>query len=203
MVQNDPRPFMFHQSNLTGDRLLYPVVLGALQAYRAVYAANAPVVNQRLSGAGAAMNSQDQWAQTLSGGTVSGYVQGSTVTITGPSGTSVPLTMPAGTKVGTSGGAAFGASYAQELSAYTTLGSGSLTLVLKATPYAGGTTTAAKTATSTRAVKSTAAINAAKNPAALPTGKQGDAILNAVNGPAATTSGKKATTSGKKATARP
>jgi hypothetical protein len=192
MVQNDPRPFMFHQSNLTGDRLLYPVVLGALQAYRAVYAANAPVVNQRLSAAGEALNSQDQWAQTLSSGSVTGYVQGKTVTITGPSGTSVPLTMPAGTKVGTSKGAAFGASYSQELSAYTTLGSGPLTLALKATAYAGGTTTAAKTATSTRAVKSTAAINDTKNPAALPKGKQGDAILNAVNGPAATTSGKKA-----------
>ncbi|HEY1643382.1 MAG TPA: hypothetical protein VGG35_22045 [Streptosporangiaceae bacterium] len=192
MVQNDPRPFMFHQSNLSGERLLYPVVLGALTAYRAVYATSAPVVNQRLSGAGAALNSQGQWAQALGNGTVSGYVQGTTVTITGPSGTSVPLTMPAGTKVGTSKGAAFGASYAQELSAYTTLGSAPLTLVLKATAYAGGAATAAKIATTTRAVKSTATINAAKNPAALPKGKQGTAILNAVNGPATTTSGKKA-----------
>jgi hypothetical protein len=94
--------------------------------------------------------------------------------------------------VGTTRGAAFGASYASELSAYTTLGSSALTLALSATPYKGGATTAAKIATTTRAVKSTAAINAAKNPAALPKGRQGTTILNAVNGPAATTSGKKA-----------
>jgi hypothetical protein len=195
MVQNDPRPFMFHQSNLTGDRLIYPVVLGALTAYRGVYATNAPIVNQRLSAAGAALNSQDKWAQTLSGGSVSGYVQGNTVTVTGPAGTSVPVTVPASTRVGTSKGAVFGASYAQESSAYTTLGSGPLTLVLKTTPYAGNATTAAKTATTTHAVKSTAAINATANPAALPKGKLGTAVLNAVNGPA--------TTSGKKAAAQP
>ncbi len=62
-VQNDPRPLMFHQSNLTSDRLLYPVVSGVLSSYRAVFAGNAPIVNQRLSAAGAAMHSQDQWAQ--------------------------------------------------------------------------------------------------------------------------------------------
>jgi len=120
-VQNDPRPFMFHQSNLTSDRLLYPVVSGVLSSYRAVFAGNAPIVNQRLSAAGAAMHSQDQWAQASAAGTVSGYVQGSTVTISGPSGTSVPVTAPNGTKVGTAKGAAFGSAYGGELSAYTTL----------------------------------------------------------------------------------
>jgi hypothetical protein len=82
-VQNDPRPFMFHQSNLTSDRLLYPVVNGVLSSYRAVFAGNAPIVSQRLSAAGAAMHSQDQWAQATAAGAVSGYVQGSTVTTLG------------------------------------------------------------------------------------------------------------------------
>lgn len=190
MVQNDPRPFMFHQSNLTNDRLIYPVLNGALSAYRGVFASNAPIVNQRLSAAGTALNNQDKWAQTLGGGSVSGYVQGKTVTITGPSGTSVPVTAPAGTHLGTATGPTFGASYGQELSAYTTLGPGPLTLVLKATPYAGGAAIAAKVATTTRTVKSTAAIDATKNPDALPQGKLGTAVLNAVNGPAVTTSGK-------------
>jgi hypothetical protein len=191
MVQNDPRPFMFHQSNLTGDRLIYDVLNQALAAYRGVYAGSAPIVNQRLSAAGAALNRQDVWAQTLSAGSVSGYVQGSTVTITGPAGSSVPVTVPTNTKVGTSKGAVFGSGYALENSAYTTLGSGPLTLILKTTPYAGGTTTAATTAATTQTVKSTAAINATQDPAALPTGQLGTAILSAVNGPA-TTSGKKA-----------
>jgi hypothetical protein len=192
VVQNDPRPFMFHQSNLTGDRLLYPVVNGVLSGYNAVYAASAPIVNQRLSAAGAALHSQDTWAQTSGAGSVSGYVQGNTVTITGPAGTSVPVTVPNSTKVGTTKGAAFGSAYGGEMSAYTTLGSGPLTLVLKATPYQAGSATAPATAATSRATKSTPAINATQNPAVLPKGKLGDAIINATNG-AGSTKGKNAT----------
>jgi hypothetical protein len=187
VVANDPRPFMFHQSNLTSDRLLYPVVNGVLSSYRAVYAASAPVVNQRLSAAGAALHSQDQWAQASAAGTVSGYVQGSTVTITGPSGTSVPVTAPTGTKVGTAKGAAFGSAYGAEQSAYTTLGSGPLTLALKAAPYPGSTAAAPATAATSRAPASTSTINTQRDPAALPKGKLGTAIINATSGPAAVT----------------
>ena len=183
-VQNDPRPFMFHQSNLTSDRLLYPVVSGVLSSYRAVFAGNAPIVNQRLSAAGAAMHSQDQWAQASAAGTVSGYVQGSTVTISGPSGTSVPVTAPNGTKVGTAKGAAFGSAYGGELSAYTTLGSGALTLALKAAPYPGSPASAPSTAATSPDPRSTPAIDTARDPAALPKGKLGTAILNATSGPA-------------------
>ena len=185
VVQNDPRPFMFHQSNLTNDRLLYPVVNGVLSSYRSVFAANTPIVNQRLSAAGAALHSQDQWAQASS--TVSGYVQGSTVTITGPSGTSVPVTVPNGTSVGTARGAAFGSAYGGEMSAYTTLRSGALTLVLKAAPYPGSTASAPNTAATSRTVTSTPTINAVRNPGALPSGKLGSAILKATSGPAALT----------------
>jgi hypothetical protein len=184
VVQNDPRPFMFHQSNLTGDRLLYPVVAGVLNDYNAVYSTSTPIVNQRLSAAGTALNNQDVWAQALGAGTVSGYVQGSTVTITGPSGTSVPFTAPTGSRVGSTRGALFGSAYGGEQSAYTTLGAGGLTLALRSAPYPGGPANAPKTAVSTHAVKSTATINAARNPAALPSGKLGSAIVKAVNGPA-------------------
>jgi hypothetical protein len=185
VVQNDPRPFMFHQSNLTNDRLLYPVVKGVLDSYQSVFAANAPIVNQRLSAAGTALHNQDAWAQNS--GSVTGYVQGTTVTITGPNGTSVPVTAPTGTKVGTATGPAFGSAYGGEQSADTTLGSSPLTLVLKSTPYPAGATTAPTTAATTPATKSTPVINAAKDPAAVPQGKLGDAVTNAVNGPAVTT----------------
>jgi len=185
VVSNDPRPFMFHQSNLTGDRLLYPVVSGVLSGYRAVFAASAPVISQRLSAAGAALHSQDQWARAAA--TVSGYVQGSTVTITGPSGTSVPVTAPAGTTVGTARGAAFGSAYGGELSAYTTLGSGGLTLTLKAAPYPGSTASPPATAATSRAPVSTPTINKVRDPAALPAGRLGAAIMKATSGPAAVT----------------
>src|SRR3984885_16213759 len=127
-----------HQSNLTGDRVGWPLMRGVLSDCRAVFAGNTPLVNQRISADGQSLNAQDIWAQALSAGAVSGYIQGNTVTITGPSGTSVPVTVPNATKVGTTKGAAFGTAYAGERSDYTTLGSGPLTLVLKAAPYPRG-----------------------------------------------------------------
>ena len=156
-----------HQSNLTGDRLGYPMMDGVLSAYRAVYAGSAPILNLPLSGDGAALHAQHVWAQALSGGTVTGYVQGNTVTITGPPGTPVPVTVPTGTRVGTAG-AAFGTAYAGEHSDRTTLGSGPLTLVLGTTPYPAGQGTAAPTAAHSPLTRSTRAINARVNPSVVP-----------------------------------
>jgi hypothetical protein len=187
VVANDPRPFYMHQDNITGDRLGYPLMNGVLSDYRAVYAANTPIVNQRISADGQSLNAQDIWAQTLSAGTVSGYIQGNTVTITGPPGTSVPVTVPNGTKVGTTKGAAFGTAYGGERSDYTALGSSPLTLILKTAPYPGAAAGATPAVTGTPdtaapAVKSTPAINARENPAALPKGKLGTAVQQATGG---------------------
>ena len=182
MLENDPRPFYMHQDNLTGDRLGYPLMNGVLSDYKSVFAGNTPIVEQRMSADGESLNAQGIWAQTLSAGTVSGYIQGGTVTITGPSGTSVPVTVPNGTKIGTSKGAAFGTAYAGERSDYTTLGSGPLTLVLKTTPYPSGSAVAATTAAKSPKTRSTSAINDVVNPLAVPKGKLGSAILKATEG---------------------
>ncbi len=182
MLENDPRPFYMHQSNLTGDRLGYPLMDGVLSDYRSVFAPNAPIINQRMSADGGALNAQDVWAQALSAGTVSGYIQGKTVTITGPAGTSVPVTVPNGTKIGSAKGAVFGTAYAGDHSDYATLGSAPLTLVLKTTPYPAGPGAAAPTGTRSRLTRSTSAINARVNPAALPKGRLGSAILKATGG---------------------
>jgi hypothetical protein len=128
VLDNDPRPFYMHQSNLTGDRLGYPVMDRVLAAYRAVYGASAPVVNLPMSGDGAALHDQALWAQALRAGTVSAYVQGRIVTVTGPPGTQVPVSVPAGTTVGSATGPAFGRPYAGELSAYPRLGAPPLRL---------------------------------------------------------------------------
>jgi hypothetical protein len=135
VLDNDPRPFFLHQSNLTGNRLGYPVMDGVLGAYRAVYGASAPVVNLPMSGDGAALHHQALWARALRAGTVSAYVQGSTVTISGPPGTQVPVTVPAGTQVGSAAGRLFGGPYANELSGYAMLGSQPLRLALPSAPY--------------------------------------------------------------------
>lgn len=132
VLQNDPRPFYMHQTNLSQDRLAYPVMGGVLSAYRAAFNANTPVVNATMTQEGQALQAQGQWAATQSAGTVSGYVQGTTVVITGPSGASVPVTAPNQTKLGT---ATFGSSYAGERSAYTTLGTAGATLTLPATLF--------------------------------------------------------------------
>jgi hypothetical protein len=135
MLNNDPRPFFMHQSNLTGDRLGYPVMDDVLSAYRAVYGASAPVDNLPTSGDGTVLRDQQLWAQAVKAGDVSAWVQGNTVTISGPRGTTVPVTVPAGT---TAGGQAFGSSYADELSAYTTIGAQPLKFTLSSSPFGNG-----------------------------------------------------------------
>jgi hypothetical protein len=136
LLNNDPRPFFMHQSNLTGDRLAYTVMDSILSAYRAVYGPSAPIINLPMSGDGVVLHDQQLWATALREGLVTAWVQGNTVTISGPPGTTVPVTVPAGTTVG-SGGPAFGSPYASELSDYTTLGSHPLKLVLSSAPFSG------------------------------------------------------------------
>lgn len=135
VLNNDPRPFFMHQSNLTGDRLGYPVMNGVLSAYRAVYGASAPIENLPMSGDGVVLRDQALWAQARIAGAVSAWVQGNKVTISGPPGALVPLTVPAGSRAGSAAGPAFGSPYAGELSGYTTLGSQPLTIVLRSAPY--------------------------------------------------------------------
>jgi hypothetical protein len=142
VTANDPRPFYMHQSNLTEDRLALQAVAGVLTAYRAAYANSTPVVSQTQTAAGQVLKKQDTWAQAKSG--VTGYVQGNKVTIIGPSGTSVPVTVPNGTAV--NGGGAFGEAYAGERSGYLTLGAASTVLTLSA-PATTLTTTAPPTTT--------------------------------------------------------
>jgi hypothetical protein len=131
LINNDPRPFFMHQSNLTGDRLGYPVMDGVLSAYRAVYNSSAPILNLPMSGDGVAMRNQQLWTQAMSAGTVTAWVQGNTVTISGPPGTPVPTTVPAGT----GGSAGFGSSYGGEQSGYTRLGEQPLRIVLGSAPF--------------------------------------------------------------------
>lgn len=132
VLGNDPRPFYMHQSNLAEDRLALQAVGAILSAYRNGFAANTPVVDQTLTDSSVALQQQGAWAQTRAAGTVTGFVQGGVVTVQGPAGTPVPVTVPAGTTV--AGGGSFGAAYAGEQSAYTTLGASPTTLTLPSTP---------------------------------------------------------------------
>ena len=132
VLNNDPRPFFMHQSNLTADRLGYPVMDGVLGVYRAVFNSTAPIVNFPTIKDGEILRNQQLWADAVKAGKITAWVQGNTVTISGPKGTPVPLTAPTGTKLGT---AAFGESYSHEVSAFTVLGSQPLKFTLPSAPY--------------------------------------------------------------------
>ncbi|MFD5079290.1 hypothetical protein [Streptomyces sp. NPDC058371] len=120
-ISNDPRPHYAHQSNLSEDRLLYPVLDEVLADYRALYADNTPLENPRQSAIGTELKYRAGWQSAVDNGSVSAYRVGTTVTVTAPSGTHIPVTAPVGTKKNTLlGTTAFGTPYAGELSAWTT-----------------------------------------------------------------------------------
>jgi hypothetical protein len=135
LLGNDPRPFFLHQSNLTGGRLGYPVMSGVLAAYRAVYAAGAPVVNLPMSGDGEALRRQSVWAGSLRAGSVTAWVQDRDLIISGPPGTLVPVTAPPGTRTGVAAGPEFGAAYGAARSAWVRLGDHPVRLALPSAPF--------------------------------------------------------------------
>jgi hypothetical protein len=128
VIGNDPRPHYVHQSNLTDDRILYPVLNGILDTYGAAFATNCPVVNLRMSAIGTELQREAAWRTAVAAGTVSGYIQDGKVTISAPSTLDLALTMPEGTKKAS---VAWGEKYAGERSAWDK--GSAITLTLPAT----------------------------------------------------------------------
>ncbi len=98
ILSNDPRPFYAHTSNMTDDRLLYPLLESILGTYRAAFTPATPLVNLTLTQAATVLNEQKQWA-TTGADAVTGYVQNGQITVTNTAGVSVPITAPAGTTI--------------------------------------------------------------------------------------------------------
>jgi hypothetical protein len=121
IVANDPRPHYVHQSNLAEDRILYPMLEHILGEYRAAFATNAPLVDNRMADLGAELKRQHDWRVVMNN--VTAYIQDGKVTIESPNGVAVPITAPAGAQ-DTSGlpegqsGDPFGDLYAGERSGY-------------------------------------------------------------------------------------
>ncbi|MGW8768092.1 hypothetical protein ACWGN5_37075 [Streptomyces sp. NPDC055815] len=121
VLGNDPRPHYVHQSNLAEERLLYPVLDRVLADYRALFAANAPLVNPAQKDVGTELGRRAAWDQAVAAGKVTAYRIGTTVTVKAPSGVTVPVTAPEGTrKKLLLGSTAFGTAYAGTRSAWTT-----------------------------------------------------------------------------------
>ncbi|WP_345713525.1 fibronectin type III domain-containing protein, partial [Kineococcus glutinatus] len=139
VLANDPRPFYAHQSNLAEDGLLYPVVQGVLDGYRATHTGDAPLVQLGLREQGEVLDRMSGWQD--SSAAVSAYLDADGVHVSGPAGTSVPLTVPATTGDRTGALSAWGGS----LSGWFAAAAGDTVVAVPATPgggYAGVETAA-------------------------------------------------------------
>ncbi|MFE7527598.1 hypothetical protein ACFU7Y_18030 [Kitasatospora sp. NPDC057542] len=139
VLNNDPRPHFVHQSNLSEDRILYPVLEKILGTYRSLHADNAPIVNLSQREIGLEFQRRAAWNTALASGRVTAYRVGNTITVNAPSGVQVQATMPTGTAqklaIGTTG---FGSPYAGSLSGWVSPGAlqSSITLQLPSAPTA-------------------------------------------------------------------
>ena len=120
VLGNDPRPHYAHQSNLAEDRILYPVLDGVIDRFKAAYAREQPAAAPDHEGVGdpaAAGASPGRRGRTRSPPTSSAAT--SPCRTTAATRSPVPITMPEGTKVlgllGLPAGA-FGTAYAGERS---------------------------------------------------------------------------------------
>ncbi|MEV6760117.1 hypothetical protein AB0N16_05580 [Streptomyces sp. NPDC051105] len=146
VLSNDPRPHYIHQSNLSEDRIAYPVLNGVLDGYQALFAANTPVVNLRLKDIGTELKRRAEWQAALQAGQVTAYRIGDAVTVEAPAGLEVTATLPSGTTVG---GAAFGSAYAGAVSGWTPSTGDPISLTLPATTATPAVTAAGSSAPAT------------------------------------------------------
>ncbi|QHC27938.1 hypothetical protein [Streptomyces sp. HF10] len=116
VLSNDPKPHFIHQSNLTEDRIAYPVLNGVLDGYSSLFNANTPLVNLRMKDIGTELQRRTAWANALNAGQVTAYRIGNTVTVQAPSGTYTDATLPTGSTYILGG---FGSAYGGELSGWT------------------------------------------------------------------------------------
>lgn len=131
MARNDPRPHYLHQSNLTGDRLAYPIIDIALAEYRATYGDSMPLLNPTMTEAGVEMVRQKAWRDGRDA--IEATVSGRVVTLrnTGQQDLAVPLTVPEGAQRVSNGKLVeqFGEAYGGSRSAWVTVPAGEETVV--------------------------------------------------------------------------
>ena len=152
VLGNDAMPHYIHQSNLTEDRIAYPVLSSILGSYRSIYATNTPIVNPKMADAGQTILRQQSWAAAKA--SVQAQVTGTTLTVRnlGTTKVDVPVTVPEGTTitttttvwtwlgpVTTTTTSPWGSAYGGQRSSWVTLGAGQkLTLNLPAVAYQAG-----------------------------------------------------------------
>jgi hypothetical protein len=134
ILNNDPRPFYGHQSNLAGDHIGLTLMSAILAKYRATYTPSTPVTSVTMTDAALLLSQQSAWtaASTAPAAPVQGYIQNGQVHVSGSTAVAVPLTVPPGTVQGV---VAFGTAYGGEQSAWIRVPAGGLVLTLPAAGF--------------------------------------------------------------------
>lgn len=100
LVAADPAPHYAHQSNITADRILYPVLDGVLTRYRAAYTSATPIVNPRMSEIATLQTQQASWRAAVAARTVEAYLLNDRVTVINRGAAiAVPITVPSSAKI--------------------------------------------------------------------------------------------------------
>ncbi|GAA2514051.1 hypothetical protein [Pilimelia columellifera] len=101
MITNDPRPHYVHQSNITEDRILYPVLDTVLAEYRAIYANHVTLLNPTMTEASELLEDFNAWRAAVRSGAVRAYQIGDRVHVVNDSRRAVraPFTAPRQTRV--------------------------------------------------------------------------------------------------------
>ncbi|MEO6122960.1 MAG: Ig domain-containing protein [Ilumatobacteraceae bacterium] len=101
ILSNDPRPYYAHTSNMTNDRIMYPLLELILGTYRTAFSTDAPLLNQTQTQASLDMVRQDAWATSGMAAIplAQASVTGNVVTVVNTGAAEVPLTVPVGTTV--------------------------------------------------------------------------------------------------------
>ena len=117
----DPRPHYAHQSNLTNDRILYPVLDRMVGAYHRLFSTSTPLVNPSHAEAGEELRRRTAWAAAAAD--VAATVKGDQLVITnaGAAAVDVPVTTPTGSDLDVTGPHT---GYADARSGWITVGAG-------------------------------------------------------------------------------
>lgn len=101
VVSTNPAPHYAHQSNLSEDRILYPVLDAVLARYAATYTTATPVVNPKFAETALENKRRAAWAASLQSRSVQAYILDGKITIVNKAtgALDVPVTMPNGTKL--------------------------------------------------------------------------------------------------------
>jgi hypothetical protein len=137
LVAADPAPHYVHQSNLTEDRVVYPVLDAVVNRYRSTFTTDTPIVNPRMADVSILESRQAAWRTAVQNRTVEAYLQDGIVTVVnnGTAAVDVPLTAPNDSvnleatpdpRIRQGG---YGEPYGTERSAWTTLETGGQLLV--------------------------------------------------------------------------